>query len=170
MIAHELSHSLASHSVESAFHISNLLFTFTMFALSDFFITPIIQEYYTNKNRYSLQRNIMTSRTHESEADFLALYLLKRAGYDIMTWPNVLNNISDETEFNTSLMKLVKTAQSDHPLIEDRVERVKKEIPIVEEDFKTKYEVEKKSLLETVTQPVNVLVDTVLQWNRLSFW
>ena len=112
----------------------------------------------------------MTSRTQESEADFLALYLLKRAGYDINTWPNVLNNLTDEVEFNTPLMKMMKTVNSDHPLIEDRVEKIKEEIPIVEEDFKTKYDVEEKSLSETVTRPVNVVIDTVLQWSRLLFW
>ena len=62
-------------------------------------------------------------------------------------------------------------AQSDHPLTEDRVKQINEEIPIVEKDFKTKYEVEKKSLAETaVTKPMNMVIDTVLQWSRLLFW
>lgn len=51
MIAHELSHSLASHSIESTFHVSNLFFAFTMFALSDVIITPFFQKLYANKKR-----------------------------------------------------------------------------------------------------------------------
>ena len=114
---------------------------------------------------------LWSSRKHESEADFLAMYLLKRAGYDIHTWPDVLSNIDDVNGIDSKLMKMTITAQSDHPLIEDRVKQINEEIPIVEEDFKTKYDVEEKSLAEkAVTRPMNVVFDTVLLWNRLLFW
>ena len=114
---------------------------------------------------------LLISRKHESEADFLAMYLLKRAGYDIHTWPEVLSHIDDTNGIDSRLMKMTITAQSDHPLTEDRVKQINEEIPIVEKDFKTKYEVEKKSLAETaVTKPMDMVIDTVLQWSRLLFW
>ena len=114
---------------------------------------------------------LLISRKHESEADFLAMYLLKRAGYDIHTWPDVLSHLDDTNGIDSRLMKMTITAQSDHPLTEDRVKQINEEIPIVEKDFKTKYEVEKKSLAETaVTKPMNMVIDTVLQWSRLLFW
>ena len=99
------------------------------------------------------------------------MYLLKRAGYDIHTWPDVLSRLDTNTPTDSPLLKMTMTASSDHPLIEDRVKKIEEEIPIVEEDFKTKYDVEEKSLVEkAVTKPMNVLIDTVLQWSRLLFW
>lgn len=46
-----MAHSLASHSVEHFFHLSNVLFYFAMFALSDVLITPEIHKYVDNSLR-----------------------------------------------------------------------------------------------------------------------
>ena len=73
----------------------------------------------------------------EYEADYMALYLMKRANYDITSWSKTLRLlITNEkgVERNETM-----TSNSTHPLTEDRVDMIEKRIKEVEEAFEGRY-------------------------------
>ena len=52
IISHEFAHTLAQHTAEQTFHISNIFFWFTMLFLGDVIITPYLQSLFEKKVRY----------------------------------------------------------------------------------------------------------------------
>ncbi|KAK8833382.1 hypothetical protein WA577_000347, partial [Blastocystis sp. JDR] len=149
VIAHELSHSIARHSIETNVHWSVLLSYLTILFLGDVFITPIVANMVEKK----------LSRKCESEADFMALYLLKRAGYDIHEFGRTLIMLQKE-DIPLSTFKLL-TLFDDHPTLPDRERSVYGSIGIVERDFESKYCVETKSASERMSKIVSRGMDYV---------
>ena len=78
---------------------------------------------------------LIVSRKCESEADFMALYLLKRAGYDIHEFGRTLIMLQKE-DIPLSTFKLL-TLFDDHPTLPDRERSVYGSIGIVERDFES---------------------------------
>ena len=81
---------------------------------------------------------LIVSRKCESEADFMALYLLKRAGYDIHEFGRTLSLLGEENVLSPTTQRLFALLE-DHPCIPDRVRNIERSISVVERDFETKY-------------------------------
>ncbi|KAK8820959.1 hypothetical protein WA556_005271, partial [Blastocystis sp. ATCC 50177/Nand II] len=128
VIAHELSHSIARHSIETNVHWSVLLSYLTILLLDDVFVAPEIVEIIEDT----------LSRKCESEADFMALYLLKHAGYDIHEFGRTLSLLGEENVLSPTTQRLFALLE-DHPCIPDRVRNIERSISVVERDFETKY-------------------------------
>ena len=102
---------------------------------------------------------IKYSREMEYEADHIAMYLLKRANYDIHTWPLTLGGLyllEDNKENSTMDLTFMET----HPKTLDRVNAVKSHLDEVESAFLKKYDV------EVAEEPVEVvsIVDMAKNW------
>ena len=96
----------------------------------------------------------------EYEADYMALYLMKRANYDIHTWSNTIHLLATN-EDGVELMEQ-ELLQNSHPLTEDRVDAINMRIKEVEKAFEEKY----------VTAEVNTyeeVVDYVKSWISVLF-
>ena len=111
---------------------------------------------------------LIVSRKCESEADFMALYLLKRAGYDIHEFGRTLIMLQKE-DIPLSTFKLL-TLFDDHPTLPDRERSVYGSIGIVERDFESKYCVETKSASERMSKIVSRGMDYVWAVFNLFAW
>lgn len=82
----------------------------------------------------------MYSRSQEHEADFEALYLLKRSGYDPSSMIKTLS-LLPETEDDYEIVSLAKEQVEDHPRIRTRVAYLQDRIFGFERDFSNRYTV-----------------------------
>ena len=96
----------------------------------------------------------------EYEADYMALYLMKRANYDIHTWSNTMHLLITNKEGVET--KEYETLKSSHPLTEDRVDAINLHIKEVEKAFEEKYVTAKVDKYEE-------LVDYVKSWISVLF-
>ena len=96
----------------------------------------------------------------EYEADYMALYLMKRANYDIHTWPETIQLLITN-EDGIEMIEFGSLNRS-HPLIGDRVEAIEEHIKGVEKDFEEKYVTAKMDVYEEI-------VDYVKSWVSVLF-
>lgn len=74
------------------------------------------------------------------EADFQALYLLKRSGYDASSMIKTLSLLPEEQD-DIELVSIAKESIDDHPRIINRVSHLQDKIFWFERDFKARFEV-----------------------------
>lgn len=109
---------------------------------------------------------IISSTTHEYEADLIGMYLMKRAGYSIDEYINTLGSLP--SFFGTSVDKTIASLFLTHPEPEFRKEALQNAIPQLEEDFKTKYTIEKLTTSQKMDYVWNT-VQTTWAWIRSLF-
>ena len=83
---------------------------------------------------------MISSRKQEYEADYMALFLLKRSGYDpssMITTIGLLDMNKDEE----GIMSVLTQAINTHPLVDNRVSNLQDNIFKFEKTFQSKYEV-----------------------------
>ena len=109
---------------------------------------------------------IISSTTHEYEADLIGMYLMKRAGYSIDEYINTLGSLP--SFFGTSVDKTIASLFLTHPEPEFRKEALQNAIPQLEEDFRTKYTVEVLSTSQKIDYMWNT-VQTTWAWIKSLF-
>lgn len=107
-----------------------------------------------------------SSRRCEAEADFMALYLLKRAGYDINLFGETLRMLNT-SDLSAGTLKFFAMFE-DHPSIPDREKCIDMSIAQVEKDFEENYCVEEKKLQDTISKSVSRGMDYV--WAFLNLF
>ena len=83
------------------------------------------------------------------------MYLMKRAGYSTTRYIDTIGSLP--SFFGKSVNKQLASFFLDHPEPENRKEALENQIPKLEEDFKTKYSVEKT----TTSQKLDYFMETV---------
>lgn len=106
-----------------------------------------------------MELSLNNSRRLEKEADIMSMYLQKRAGYDITQWANTISILEQDDE----------DLFGDHPRTAERVKYIQKTVSKVEKDFEEKYDMETKVLEDCVPEPMNGILDSIIQWYRLTF-
>lgn len=109
----------------------------------DLFFMPIVKGLFDKKARYFCGRFIMYSRSQEHEADFQALYLLKRSGYDSSSIIKTLSLLPDD-EDDYEIVSYAKEQVDDHPRLCTRVLYLQDRIFWFERDFDTRFTVIKQ--------------------------
>ena len=98
----------------------------------DLVIMPVIKGIFDKK----------VNREQELEADYQALYLLKRWGYDPSSMITTLSLLPDDPADDIELVTKTKEIVQDHPRIENRVLQLQNRMFSFEKDFKLHYEVD----------------------------
>ena len=83
------------------------------------------------------------SREQEHEADFQALYLLKRAGVEPRKLLETLALLPEGTQYRDVLSK-TRELVDNHPSVPKRIEYLKSQMEGFEEDFKERYQVKER--------------------------
>lgn len=107
------------------------------------------------------------SRKKEYEADFQALYLLKRAGYDpnsMITTLSLLPDLVGKDEYE--ILSKTKEIVAHHPRNDNRVAHLQKRMFDFEKDFKSHYEI--KSQPSTTTTSSSA-IEFVLSFAKRIF-
>ncbi|KAK8815959.1 hypothetical protein WA538_005080 [Blastocystis sp. DL] len=130
VLAHELSHSLSRHPVESMLRWTGWAYYIYITLVPDFVFMPLLKSIFDKR----------LSRAQEMEADFQALYLLKRSGYDASSMIKTLSLLPEEQD-DIELVSIAKESIDDHPRIVNRVTHLQDKIFWFEKDFKTRFEV-----------------------------
>jgi len=86
----------------------------------------------------------------EYEADHMALYLMKRANYDIKTWSTTIDLLTRDEKNNR--IQESNRIENSHPNTRDRVKAILRHMPEVEKAFEEKYEVKKGSTIQNITE------------------
>lgn len=105
----------------------------------------------------------MARRSREAEADFMALYLLKRVGYDTSEFGRSLRLLGDEPN---DPMQYFRALFEDHPRTVDRENSMNRSVPKVDEDFEELYCVEEKSWYQRLKRRIDKKMDAV--WEIFS--
>lgn len=100
---------------------------------------PMIKGLFDKRTRYHWYAFI-SSRDQELEADFQALYLLKRSGYDPSSMIKTLSLIPEEVD-DFEIVSIVKEQVEDHPRLCTRVQHLQDRIFSFERDFNNRYTV-----------------------------
>ena len=90
----------------------------------------------------------------------MALYLLKRANYDIQTWPTTLDLL--RTDKDGYKMQETERLESSHPMTFSRIREVKKHIDEVNLAFNEKYQVAGHNYVQE-------FADSIMNWIRILF-
>ena len=96
----------------------------------------------------------------------MALYLLKRAGYDIRLFGRTLAMLQMD-DLSPTTQRLFAFFE-DHPSLPDREKSIDVSIEMVEKDFETRYCVENKSVGDRVSKMLSRGMDYV--WAALSLF
>lgn len=115
----------------------------------DLILVPLIKSFTDRK----------MSRNKEFEADFQALYLLKRAGYDPKSMITTLTLLPDEDEGDKLWMK-TREIMASHPNNSKRILRLNNRMESFERDFEENYEKREKeqSFIEFCKRCITLLV------------
>ena len=105
----------------------------------------------------------MARRSREAEADFMALYLLKRAGYDTSEFGRSLRLLGDEPN---DPLQYFRALFRDHPRTVDRENSMNRSVPKGDEDFEELYCVEEKSWYQRLKRRIDRRMDAV--WKIFS--
>ncbi|KAK8833383.1 hypothetical protein WA577_000348, partial [Blastocystis sp. JDR] len=146
VIAHEMAHSIARHSVERYFDWRSILTNYAIDQIKDYFFLPLIAKVVDMK----IQQN------QEAEADFIALYLLKRAGYDTSEFGRSMKLLGDEPDDPIDYFRALFI---DHPRFMDRENSMNRSVPKVDEDFEELYCVEEKSWYQRLKRRIDRRMD-----------
>ena len=109
----------------------------------DFVFVPLLKGIFDKRFRFVRWFALTRSRSQEFEADFEALYLLKRSGYDPSSFIKTLSLLPDE-EDDIELVSIAKESIDDHPRIVNRVANLQARIFWFERDFKQHYQTVEK--------------------------
>lgn len=106
----------------------------------DLILMPIVKGLFDKKTRYDYEFVFIDSRSQEHEADYQALYLLKRSGYDPSSMIKTLSLLpNDEDDYE--IVSLAKEQVDDHPRLQTRVLYLQDRIFGFERDFCNRYTV-----------------------------
>ncbi|KAK8816874.1 hypothetical protein WA577_002668, partial [Blastocystis sp. JDR] len=132
VLSHEMAHSLSRHPVESMLRWTSFAYYVYITLIPDLIIMPVIKGILDKR----------LSRDQEHEADFQALYLLKRSGYDPSSMITTLSLLPDAEEVDDmEIVSKTKEIVDDHPRIVNRVTYLQDKMFWFEKDFKLHYEV-----------------------------
>lgn len=87
------------------------------------------------------------SREQEHEADFQALYLLKRAGVKPEKLIETLELLPEGSQYRDVLSK-TRELVDNHPSVPKRIEYLKSRMNRFEEDFKERYQVKERPVVQ----------------------
>lgn len=105
----------------------------------------------------------MHSREQELEADFQALYLLKRSGYDPSSLIKTLSLMpSDEEDYE--IVAVAKEQVDDHPRLQTRIQHLQDRIFWFERDFNNRFSVEVEE-----TDPQDSFLSSLLRYLLFTF-
>ena len=123
---------MSSHPVESMLRWTSFAYYVYITLIPDLIIMPVIKGILDKR----------LSRDQEHEADFQALYLLKRSGYDPSSMITTLSLLPDAEEVDDmEIVSKTKEIGDDHPRIVNRVTYLQDKMFWFEKDFKLHYEV-----------------------------
>ena len=129
------------HSAESITRWNKILYYIYIATIPDLFFVPTISFLFSRSIRWVLcLLLVISSRKQEYEADYMALFLLKRSGYDpssMITTIGLLDMNKDEEGIISVLSQAINT----HPLVDNRVSSLQDNIFKFEKTFQSKYEV-----------------------------
>ena len=150
VLAHELAHALSRyafacritcrHPVESMLRWTGWAYYIYITLVPDFVFVPLLKGIFDKRFRYNYRRGFSPSRSQEFEADFEALYILKRSGYDPSSFIKTLSLLPEE-EDDIELLSIAKESMDDHPRIVNRVANLQDRIFWFERDFKQRYQI-----------------------------
>ena len=105
----------------------------------------------------------MARQNQEAEADFMALSLLIRAGYDTSEFGRSMKLLGDEPDDPIDYFRALFI---DHPRFMDRENSMNRSVPKVDEDFEELYCVEEKSWYQRLKRRIDRRMDAV--WKIFS--
>ena len=123
---------MCRHPVEALLRWTSFAYYIYITLVPDLVVMPVIKGIFDKK----------VSREQEFEADYQALYLLKRCGYDPSSMITTLSLLPDDPEDDIDLVTKTKEIVQDHPRIANRVLNLQNRMFSFEKDFKKNYEVE----------------------------
>ena len=143
ILAHELAHMLSRylspslptfrHPVESMLRWTSIAYHVYITMVPDLVLMPCIKSVFDR----------WISREQEHEADFQALYLLKRAGYDPAKLLETLAMLPEGTMYRDVLSK-TRELVDNHPSVPKRIEFLRSRMDAFEQDFKERYQVKER--------------------------
>ena len=89
----------------------------------------------------------------EYEADQMALYLMKRANYNIQTWSTTLKLLAVNKQGRE--IREEEKMTNEHPLTRNRVRAVTRHLSTVEKAFEEKYKVAEESTYQKIADYIN---------------
>ena len=123
-------HSYNRHSLETMLYWASFAYYLYITFIPDLFIIPLLKGYFDRHQ----------SRQREYEADYQALYLLKRAGYDPSSMISTLACLPTTNE-DYEILSKTKEIISHHPRNESRIARLQDNIFAFEKDFQNRFEI-----------------------------
>ena len=130
MIAHEISHVLCRHGVQQLQFALFLVACFYAFmTASGIDISAFWGKILFFSIRMLLQ--LPMSRKFELEADEIAIYLLKFAGYDPHALETLLEKLGKENKWEGKIPEILST----HPLTDNRIQQLQKKLEIIEQQL-----------------------------------
>ena len=137
------------HSIETMLYWTGIAYYLYITLVPDLILVPLIKSFSDRK----------LSRNKEFEADYQALYLLKRAGFDPKSMITTLSLLPDEEEGGKLLAK-TKEMMASHPNNSKRVSNLNDRMDAFERDFEEHYEKKEreKTLIELCKRCITLLV------------
>lgn len=109
-------------------------------------------------------------REKEFEADYQALYLLKRSGYDPSSMITTLHLLPDDPEDDIEIItKTKEIVLQDHPRIDSRVKSLQDKMFAFQKDFRANYEVRVEEE-KTVASPKDERSSDLMKYLISVFW
>ena len=102
------------HPVESMLRWTGWAYYIYITLVPDFVFMPLLKSIFDKRLRWLLGKVMMRSRAQEMEADFQALYLLKRSGYDASSMIKTLSLLPEEQD-DIELVSIAKESIDDTP-------------------------------------------------------
>ena len=134
VMAHEISHALCRHGVSQLQFVLFLIACFYgISAASGIEISGILGKLIFLTIRALFQ--LPMSRKFENEADEIAMYLLKFAGYDPYALVTLLENLDAESKKDNRLGIKLPEILSTHPLTDNRVATLKDKLVTLNQEL-----------------------------------
>ena len=143
---------ISRHPVESMLRWTSFAYYIYITLVPDLIVMPVLKGMYDKK----------MSREQEHEADFQALYLLKRSGFDPTSMITTLSFLPEEKS-NMKFLSKTKELVDDHPSIANRISYLQSKMVPFERDFASNYEVKKEKNVE----PQMSIIDYVISFAGL---
>ena len=143
---------ISRHPVESMLRWTSFAYYIYITLVPDLIVMPVLKGMYDKK----------MSREQEHEADFQALYLLKRSGFDPTSMITTLSFLPEEKS-NMKFLSKTKELVDDHPCIANRISYLQSKMVPFERDFASNYVVKKEKNVE----PHMSIIDYVISFAGL---